>query len=165
MSKLLATLPSSNYHTVMLLVGHFHTLVKQVDANHDLASGLAKTFSYTLLRPQVESKISAYERHAQRFIQELILHYDIIFTKESYKAQEENSNRPCIVIPNKRPSVSSMRSMGASLVIPMPSSSTLFEDPDDIISEMSVTPPLIQTTTKSSLDDLTSLDSFFDDED
>lgn len=198
-SKLLATLPTCNYRTVMTLLGHFHTLVKEMD-NHPLAITLAKSFSYILLRPKIETKVSVHERHAQRLLQDLIENYETIFTAEANKAQEENSNRPLIIIPEKKSnsidevttrsssSSSTRRSSILSFMrtsqstptcikrtnIPIPSSSTLFEDPDELISSESSI--LIQTPPSYTIphhnkkdhyimDDLASLDSFFEDED
>lgn len=237
-SKLLATLPTANYHTVMVLLGHFHKLVKQTTTDTQFTSlSLAKSFSYILMRPQTESKISIHEKHPQRLLYDLIENFDTIFTQESHYAQEKNSSRPSIIIPKEKEaadpatkkksnsldessSSSSSHSSSASpsarnstsssnvtrrssilssfmrssqstptssmkskpsLIIPMPSSSTLFEDPDEIerCSESTIvaTPPNTSATSvephhKSvQLDDtymmeeLASLDSFFEDED
>lgn len=102
-SKLLATLPTANYHTVMVLLGHFHKLVKQTTADTQLtSSSLAKSFSFILMRPQVESKISVHEKHPQRLLYDLIENFDAIFTQESHYAQEKNSSRPSIVIPKEK---------------------------------------------------------------
>lgn len=184
----------------MILLGHFHTLVKQLN-NDQLSITLARSFGYILLRPQIESKVSAHERHPQRLIQDLIENYAVIFTAEASKAQEENSNRPSIIIPAKksnsldeistRTSTSSTKrssilsfmrtsqstptsSISIKRNIPLiSSSSTLFEDPDELISsESSIiiqTPPSYQPTTQKSpdnfiMDELASLDSFFEDE-
>lgn len=222
LSKLLATLPSPNYHTIMILLGHFSKLFKDLKNPQELSNSIAKSFSYILMRPQVESKVNMHDRHPQRLLLDLIENYDMIFTKETFKAQEENSNRPAIIIPDPVPStppgkksnsldstrtstssntttatrkssmlsnfmrssqstptssISIKRNIGA---IPMPSSSTLFEDPDEIASSES---SLIIHTPPSSLpnyiynnkspvneqlftmDDVASLDSFFEDED
>lgn len=223
LSKLLATLPSPNYHTVMVLLGHFSRLFKELKNPQELSSSIARSFSYILMRPQVESKVNMHDRHPQRLLLDLIENYDMIFTEETYKAQEENSNRPAIIIPDTvqqsataakksnsldstrtstssntttttrkssmlsnfmrssqstpTSSISIKRNVGA---IPMPSSSTLFEDPDEIASSES---SLIIHTPPSSLpnyihnnknpvneqlfnmDDVASLDSFFEDED
>ncbi|KAG2213980.1 hypothetical protein INT47_001250 [Mucor saturninus] len=211
-SKLLATLPTCNYKTVMLLLGHFYRLVKELD-NHALATSLAKSFSYILLRPKIETKVSAHERHAQRLLQDLIENYEVIFTAEASKAQEENSSRPSIIInatdtaeksssldetvvstrtssssSTRRSSILSFMRTSQSTPtssisikrtnIPIiPSSSTLFEDPDELISsESSIlihTPPSYTSTSHPHqhkkehyiMDDLASLDSFFEDED
>ncbi|KAI8640165.1 Rho GTPase activation protein [Parasitella parasitica] len=224
-SKLLATLPTANYHTAMKLLGHFHKLVKQITSDSQFTlSSLAKSFSYIFLRPQIESKISIHERHPQRLLYDLIENFDTIFTQESHRAQRKNSTRPSIIITkkeatipkkansldegstasaSKRTSTSSinvtrrtsilssfMRSSQSTptsmkpktpLTIPMPSS-TLFEDPDEIerSSESSLlsTPPQISSSSaephhyKSEhlgdnfmMEELASLDSFFEDED
>ncbi|KAL7319023.1 Rho-GTPase-activating protein 8 [Mucor circinelloides] len=234
-SKLLATLPTANYHTVMALLGHFHKLVKQTTTDTQLtSSSLAKSFSYILMRPQVESRISIHEKHPQRLLYDLIENFDVIFTQESHYAQEKNSSRPSIVIPKEKEAVdpvikkksnsldesSSSNSSSASpsartstsssnvtrrssilstfmrssqstptssmkskppLIIPMPSSSTLFEDPDEIErsseSSMLTTPPhtlsssmephhkAAQLDDSYMMEELASLDSFFEDED
>ncbi|KAL9538123.1 hypothetical protein MBANPS3_011176 [Mucor bainieri] len=239
-SKLLATLPTANYHTVMVLLGHFHKLVKQATTDTQFtSSSLAKSFSYILMRPQIESKISIHERHPQRLLYDLIENFDAIFTQESHYAQEKNSSRPSIIIPNKekeaedhttkkksnsldesssssssshgsiasasaRTSTSSsnvarrssilssfMRSSQSTptssvkskppMLIPMPSSSTLFEDPDEIQrsseSTIAATPPHTSTSSVEPhhksvhlddsymMEELASLDSFFEDED
>lgn len=105
-SKLLATLPTANYHTAMALLGHFHKLVKQTTTDTQLtSSSLAKSFSYILMRPQVESRISIHEKHPQRLLYDLIENFDAIFTQESHYAQEKNSSRPSIVIPKEKEAV------------------------------------------------------------
>lgn len=212
-SKLLTTLPSSNYHTIMTLLGHFHKLDKEL--HNRLSNSLAKSFGSILMRPQTESKLNVHDHHPQKLIQDLIENYEIVFTKESSKAQEENSNRPNIVVEEKkksnsldndtsstnsttRTSTSSTRRSSSILnfmksshstptsstatkravVIPMRSSSTLFEDPDELVSsESSIlihTPPAAISVMSSSkdqyqadhfmMDELASLDSFFEDE-
>ncbi|RCH92129.1 hypothetical protein CU098_005429 [Rhizopus stolonifer] len=213
-SKLLTTLPTPNYHTTKTLFHHFYKLVQQYKTEH-LSVSLAKSFSYILMRPQIQSKVSTHEHHAQRLLQDLIENFDIVFTQETSKAQEENSNRPAIIIPlqkpssldeTKRHSYSSVRSnssgsnkrssilsfMRASQSAPtttsnqprpttglvIPSSSTLFEDPDEVFSSGSSsvsTPPhtTIDTMSKARelvnehymMSELDSLDSFFEDED
>lgn len=110
---------------------------------HDttLIKSLAKTLSYILLRPQIETKISRYERHSQKLIEDLIEHYPLIFTKESIKAQEGNSTR-----------ISSILSTKSRRLIP--SSSTLFKDPDQF--------PV--NSNFNSTKELRNIDSFFLDE-
>ncbi|KAG2230860.1 hypothetical protein INT48_009241 [Thamnidium elegans] len=208
-SKLLATLPTSNYHTLKAMIQHFSRLIQQLEKEEKLSYELAKSFSYILMRPQIESKVSAHERNAQRLIQELIENFDIIFTEEACKAQQENWKRPSIIIASQSETkksnslddgrasfTSSRRSSilsfmrtsqstptssltskrnGAPLIIPMPSSSTLFEDPDEMVSsESSIviqTPPSYvnhdysKTNDHFVVDELASIDSFFEDED
>ncbi|KAI8883524.1 hypothetical protein K501DRAFT_333310 [Backusella circina FSU 941] len=251
-SKLLATLPSCNYYTIHTLFSHFNKLVLKLKHDSQLSEKLSKTFSHTLIRPQVESNLSVHEHHPQRLIHDLIEHFDIIFTKESYKAQENHSNRPAMTanhidtiilpksssmdssnttstndstqstnesalsssssvggtrtsadstnIPNerKRSILSFMRSSQSTPttttvtgntmkrpLMPMPSASTLFEDPDELsLSERSAalsTPPTILSPSLSSgsnksssrqrssltyeIEELASLDSFFEDDD
>ncbi|KAK4516489.1 G4 quadruplex nucleic acid binding protein [Mucor velutinosus] len=102
-SKLLATLPTANYHTAMALLGHFHKLVKQITTDTQFtSSSLAKSFSYILMRPHTESKISIHEKHPQRLLYDLIENFDAIFTQESHYAQEKNSSRPSIIIPKEK---------------------------------------------------------------
>ncbi|KAI9254735.1 hypothetical protein EDC94DRAFT_696706 [Helicostylum pulchrum] len=214
-SKLLATLPTSNYHTLKVMMQHFSRLVQQLEKEKKLSYELAKLFSYILMRPQIESKVSAHERNAQRLIQELIENFDVIFTEEASKAQQENWKRPSIIATashhetkksnsldgesrgsggsrasftsSRRSSILSfMRTSqstptslaskrnGAPLIIPMPSS-TLFEDPDEMVSsESSIviqTPPSYVNHNYSKandhfvVDELASVDSFFEDED
>ncbi|CEP13185.1 hypothetical protein [Parasitella parasitica] len=224
-SKLLATLPTANYHTVMVLLNHFHKLVKQTTTSAQFtSSSLAKSFCYVLMRPQIESKVSIHERHPQRLLHDLIENFGAIFTQESHYAQERNSTRPSIVVSTKEVSItkanslndgstasassrtstssisvtrrtsilsSIMRSSQSTptsmkpkipLTIPMPSPSTLFEDPDEIerSSESSLLETPSHTVSPSTephdyksvhlgdsfvMDDLASLDSFFEDED
>ncbi|KAG1279200.1 hypothetical protein G6F65_007301 [Rhizopus arrhizus] len=167
-SKLLTTLPSANYHVSRLLFSHFHGLIK----NPTVSRSLAQTLSHILLRPQTESKVSTFERHPQRLIQDLIDHYPSIFTEEAIKAQEENSNRRSIIVgDSSSSSIDSFdsspkrrtRHLAGHLIS---SSSTLFEDPDEVTSEstMNSTPP--NYSMKEDLaEELASLDSFFLDDD
>ncbi|KAG0737508.1 hypothetical protein G6F26_012190 [Rhizopus arrhizus] len=137
-----------------------------------VSRSLAQTLSHILLRPQTESKVSTFERHPQRLIQDLIDHYPSIFTEEAIKAQEENSNRRSIIVgDSSSSSIDSFdsspkrrtRHLAGHLIS---SSSTLFEDPDEVTSEstMNSTPP--NYSMKEDLaEELASLDSFFLDDD
>jgi hypothetical protein len=223
-------------------------LVLKLKDDHQLSEKLSKTFSHSLIRPQIESNLSVHEHHPQRLIHDLIDNFDIIFTQESYQAQESHSNRPAMTanhidtiilpksasldssnttctnesthstnessssssvggsrtsadstnIPNerKRSILSFMRTSqstptttvtGSAIKrppMPMPSASTLFEDPDELsLSERSAalsTPPTILSPSLSSgsnkssrqrssltyeIEELASLDSFFEDDD
>jgi hypothetical protein len=105
-------------------------------------------------------------------IQDLIDHYPSIFTEEAIKAQEENSNRRSIIVgDSSSSSIDSFdsspkrrtRHLAGHLIS---SSSTLFEDPDEVTSEstMNSTPP--NYSMKEDLaEELASLDSFFLDDD
>ncbi|ORE15943.1 Rho GTPase activation protein, partial [Rhizopus microsporus] len=155
-SKLLTTLPTPNYHMCKVLFSHLNKLCD----DQTLSRRFAHSFGYVLLRPQVESKVSTFERHPYRLIQDLIEHYDSIFTTESIKAQEENSSRTSIVVSKTSLDSldSSRRRIRGHLI---PSSSTLFEDPDELTSEstMNSTPP--NYVGKEDTLELASLDSFF----
>jgi hypothetical protein len=98
----------------MRLFGHFHTVMKELKSETHFATTLAKSFSYILMRPQTETKVSVHERHSQKLLQDLIQHYDTIFTEAAHKAQEENSNRPCIVCPVKSNSLDETSSIQSS---------------------------------------------------
>lgn len=219
----------------MRLFGHFHKVMKELKSNTHFATTLAKSFSYILMRPQTETKVSIHERHSQKLLNDLIQHYDTIFTEAAQKAQEENSNRPCIICPVKSNSLDetssiqsshsstnsykqtsarsssssslprrasilstfmkssqstpthSIRSNGSgSMIIPMPSASTLFEDPDEWLGPSSEssslkTPPQSTSGKRSysidrpkkrsneiqdhfMMEELASLDYFFEDE-
>lgn len=82
-SKLLATLPTANYQVCKGFFSHFHRLIE----DSTLSKSLAHSLSYILLRPQTESKVSTFERHSQKLIQDLINHQPLIFNSESEKTQ------------------------------------------------------------------------------
>ncbi|KAI8987471.1 hypothetical protein BDF20DRAFT_910085 [Mycotypha africana] len=192
-SRLLTTLPSANYYTIKALFSHFNKLLNPVGntATKDdtqLIISISRIFSYILMRPQTESNVSLHERHPQKLLEDLIKHFDAIFTEESNQAHEKNSTRPSIIIPSsnckKIPSSSAtsetslLRSSASLLsslitsssvslpiadnhkhqpagmvVIPKPSLSTLFEDPDDFASKRNSTSGTssVSTTTTNTL--------------
>ncbi|KAG1438342.1 hypothetical protein G6F56_012681 [Rhizopus delemar] len=129
-SKLLSTLPTANYQVCRTLFSHLHKL----------NTPSSPSLSHILLRPQTESKVSTFERHPHRLVQDLICHFPDIFTKETDHSNRDDARRS--------------RHLTGHLI---PSSSTLFEDPDESDS----TPCL----SKDVSEELTSLDSFFLDDD
>ncbi|KAI9277768.1 hypothetical protein BY458DRAFT_504009 [Sporodiniella umbellata] len=128
LSQWLASLSQSHYQLCRALFDHFYRL-------HTPAS---VSLSHLLLRPQLESKMSTFERHPFRLVQDLIHYFPKVFSPEVDLANREDARRS--------------RHLTGHLI---PSSSTLFEDPDD--SDTAVTPCL----SKELSEELTSLDSFF----
>ncbi|KAI8375989.1 uncharacterized protein BYT42DRAFT_572998 [Radiomyces spectabilis] len=129
-SKLLTTLPTANYYTLEALMAHFHKLTSTSE-DTQLVHQLAATFGYILIRSQIESTINVHDRHPQRLVRELIVHFPTIFTEEAHKAQEEHSTRRAIIAPHpvtlsKEPSldapsfISTVSSSGSSLQSPAP---------------------------------------------
>ncbi|KAL0073052.1 Rho GTPase activation protein, partial [Phycomyces blakesleeanus] len=94
-TKLLATLPTTNYYTLKTLMKHFHKLFKESDDEHntELLDNLATTFGHILIRPQIETTIRIYDKHPQRLLRDLIKSFDDIFFAEAYKIQTDHSNR------------------------------------------------------------------------
>lgn len=145
----------------MTLFGHFHHLIH----NSNSQMTVSKSFSYILSRPQIETKLSLHERHPQKLLQDLIEHYNVLFTHDLIQLQEKNSSRrPLTVESSARSSRSSSSlirshstptSSSCSSSLRMPSSSTLFEDPDE-------SPMMIKQ--QQQWEEVTSLDAFFEDD-
>ncbi|KAG0168065.1 hypothetical protein DFQ28_006957 [Apophysomyces sp. BC1034] len=95
-SKLLSTLPSANYYTLKMLMGHFHKLTATGESE-DLLNALALTFSHLLIRPQIESTLNLHERHPQRLVRDLIRHFQIVFSAEAGQAHEDHIHRRVII--------------------------------------------------------------------
>lgn len=163
----------------MALFGHFHKLIS---SSQITVHSISKAFSHILARPQVETKLSLHERHSQKLLQDLIEHYEVLFTKDLIQLQEKNSNRPHMVVPVRKSSVDSARTSTSSSLksfmkhshstptttvssmngsIRMPSTSTLFEDPD----ESFISSPVLTKEPHTEIEELNSLDSFFEDDD
>lgn len=98
-SKLLATLPSPNYHTLKALSHHLFKLLKQTTTD-DLLNQLISTFSYILMRPRTCLPIHMHDRHPKRLVRDLFTQYNVIFTKDVNQAQKSGASRSAIVADN-----------------------------------------------------------------
>ncbi|KAK4509287.1 Myosin type-2 heavy chain 1 [Mucor velutinosus] len=98
-SKLLATLPSPNYHTLKALSHHLFKLLKQTN-DEDLLNQLTSMFAYILIRPRTTSSINMHDRHPKRLVRDLLTCYDTIFTKAVNRAQKSSASRSAIVADN-----------------------------------------------------------------
>lgn len=167
LGKLLATLPSPNYHTLKALSHHLFKILKQ-QTNDDLLNGLISRFSSILMRPRIYLPMHQHDRHPKRLIRDLLTHYSMIFTKDGTRAQKSSASRSAIVVDI------------------LPRQPILFDDPDTsqpstprlsednpILSELSLqllTEEVEQkkpsnrsrASTRGTMDDVV-LDSFFDD--
>ncbi|KAI9032777.1 hypothetical protein CLU79DRAFT_727913 [Phycomyces nitens] len=119
-SKLLATLPTTNYCTLRALMNHFHKLFEDAEEEHsiDLLDNLATTFGHILIRPQIETTLRINDKHPQRLLRDLIKNFEDIFPAEAHKTQIDNSN--------KRPGITNSDSSSKEPSLDAPSfSSTL----------------------------------------
>ncbi|KAG2208543.1 hypothetical protein INT47_010239 [Mucor saturninus] len=174
LSKLLATLPSANYHTLKALSHHLFKILKQ-QKDEKLLNGLISTFSYILLRPRTSLPIHSHDRHPKRLVRDLLTQYPVIFTKDGNRAQKSGASRSSIV--------------ADTLILP-PRQPILFDDPDtsqpstprasedgQLSKELSLlmltedvftdpikkpTPNRSRASTRGTMDNVV-LDSFFDD--
>ncbi|CAO3681873.1 unnamed protein product [Rhizopus stolonifer] len=60
---------------------------------HKLNTPSSPSLSHILLRPQTESKVSTFERHPHRLVQDLICHFPDIFTKETDHSNRDDARR------------------------------------------------------------------------
>ncbi|KAI7900286.1 uncharacterized protein BX663DRAFT_554183 [Cokeromyces recurvatus] len=95
-SKLLATLPSTNYHTLKALMRHLFQILKPLESNNIL-NQLISIFGHILMRPCTYSASSIHDRHPKKLVRDLLTHYDIIFTKDMNQAQQSSANRSTII--------------------------------------------------------------------
>ncbi|KAL9550026.1 hypothetical protein MBANPS3_004919 [Mucor bainieri] len=98
-SKLLATLPSPNYHTLKALSHHLFKLLKQTN-DEDLLNQLISMFASILMRPRTTSSVNMHDRHPKRLVRDLLTCYDTIFTKAVNRAQKSSASRSAIVADN-----------------------------------------------------------------
>ncbi|GAN01545.1 rhoGAP and Fes/CIP4 domain protein [Mucor ambiguus] len=98
-SKLLATLPSPNYHTLKALSHHLFKLLKQTN-DDDLLNQLISLFASILMRPRITSSVNMHDRHPKRLVRDLLTCYDTIFTKAVNRAQKSSASRSAIVADN-----------------------------------------------------------------
>ncbi|OAD07093.1 hypothetical protein MUCCIDRAFT_77900 [Mucor lusitanicus CBS 277.49] len=98
-SKLLATLPSPNYHTLKALSHHLFKLLKQTN-DEELLNQLISTFASILMRPRTTSSVNMHDRHPKRLVRDLLTCYDTIFTKAVNRAQKSSASRSAIVADN-----------------------------------------------------------------
>ncbi|KAI9476211.1 MAG: hypothetical protein EXX96DRAFT_527314 [Benjaminiella poitrasii] len=98
LSKMLATLPSTNYHTLKALAHHLFKLLKSTEEKSDnLLNQLISNFDYILMRPRTYMASNIHDRHPRKLMRDLLTHYDIIFTKDINRAQRSSANRSAIV--------------------------------------------------------------------
>ncbi|KAI7867405.1 Rho GTPase activation protein [Spinellus fusiger] len=98
-SKLLATLPATNFYTIKTLVNHFHKLFEDSGDVHssELLENIASIFGHIIIRSQIESNLKIHDKHPQRLMRDLIKHYHSVFSVETHKAQGEHASRRSIV--------------------------------------------------------------------
>ncbi|KAI8875948.1 hypothetical protein K501DRAFT_279874 [Backusella circina FSU 941] len=99
-SKLLATLPSANYHTLRVLSNHFYRLLKD-NSSKIMLDKLVAHFSYVLLRPQKSTILNTHDHHPKRLVRDLFTKYHIIFTSDINRAQKSGATRTAIVADNQ----------------------------------------------------------------
>ncbi|GAA5802080.1 hypothetical protein HPULCUR_007540 [Helicostylum pulchrum] len=144
-SKLLATLPSSNYHTLKTLAHHLYKLLNQTTTD-DMLNQLISMFSYVLLRPRTSSQTNIHDRHSNKLTRDLLTQYPTIFTKDINKAQRTNASRSNLVvdIPPLGKNFGLQRTNwdieeeayspgGRAIIVPL-TPRTLFDDPEYSIS-------------------------------
>ncbi|KAG2233548.1 hypothetical protein INT48_007150 [Thamnidium elegans] len=150
-SKLLATLPSANYHTLKTLSHHLYKLLNQT-TTEDMLNQLISMFSYVLLRPRTSSPSNIHDRHPNKLTRDLLTQYPTIFTKDINKAQRTNASRSNLVVdipPLGKNFGTSLYSKlqrtnsdieeeayspgGRAIIVPL-TPRTLFDDPDSSIS-------------------------------
>ncbi|KAI9264372.1 hypothetical protein BDA99DRAFT_509188 [Phascolomyces articulosus] len=100
-SKLLTTLPPSNFYTLKELLEHFHRLLAKSDNDEsdreEILHELSSRFCHVLIRPQVERTLNSHDRHPYRLIRDLISNVDTVFSNDAIKSHEEFANRRIIV--------------------------------------------------------------------
>ncbi|CEP14356.1 hypothetical protein [Parasitella parasitica] len=103
-SKLLATLPSPNYHTLKALLHHLFKLLRETK-NEDLLNCLIANFAFVLMRPRETSAVNIHDRHPKRLLRDLLTNYNTIFTKDVNRAQKSSASRSAIIADNASPTV------------------------------------------------------------
>lgn len=84
--------------------------------NEALLQGLASTFSYIITRPQTDTNLTQHDRHPQRLVRDIIVHYNDVFSKETLEAHQEYANRRAIIATptDKAPSLDGRSSSASS---------------------------------------------------
>ncbi|CAJ0837001.1 8219_t:CDS:10 [Entrophospora sp. SA101] len=73
------SLPEGNYHTLEAFVSHLHRFIVSTQADDSYTTILAQIYGFILLRPPNESTVFLHDKHNQRLVKDLILHYETIF--------------------------------------------------------------------------------------
>nr|CAG8469291.1 10639_t:CDS:10 [Entrophospora candida] len=73
------SLPEGNYHTLEAFVSHLHRFIVSAQADDSYTTILAQIYGFILLRPPNESTVFLHDKHNQRLVKDLILHYETIF--------------------------------------------------------------------------------------
>lgn len=78
--NLLATLPSTYFHTLSFLASHWSALVSKLKPNDSRIAELSNVLGPYVLRPRFETALSVHDKHRSRLVRDLILHQSEILT-------------------------------------------------------------------------------------
>ncbi|RIB26485.1 hypothetical protein C2G38_2163220 [Gigaspora rosea] len=82
---LITSLPDVNYATLDTLISYLHRIVKSTNADDEYTTSLSQNFGLILLRPQTETSVFLHDKHPQRLVKDLIVHYETIFKGSNNK--------------------------------------------------------------------------------
>ncbi|KAJ3328306.1 hypothetical protein HDU76_010194 [Blyttiomyces sp. JEL0837] len=80
LKSLLATLSTPHYHSLVALVGHMHKITASLDRDSAKLAELAQLMGPMILRPRIESQMTAHDKHPVRLFRDLLVHYKDIFS-------------------------------------------------------------------------------------
>ncbi|CAG8721826.1 3615_t:CDS:10 [Cetraspora pellucida] len=90
---LITSLPDVNYATLNTFISHLHRLIKSTNADDEYITALSQTLGIILLRPQTETSIFLHDKHPQRLVKDLIVHYETIFKSSNNKFIRHSGSR------------------------------------------------------------------------
>ncbi|CAG8807759.1 11611_t:CDS:2, partial [Dentiscutata erythropus] len=93
---LITSLPDVNYATLDTLISYLHRLVKSTNADDKYITALSQTFGLILLRPQTETSVFLHDKHPQRLVKDLIVHYETIFKGPNNKFVRRSGSRDSV---------------------------------------------------------------------
>ncbi|CAG8478339.1 7878_t:CDS:10 [Gigaspora margarita] len=90
---LITSLPDVNYATLDTLISYLHRIVNSTNADDEYTTSLSQNFGLILLRPQTETSVFLHDRHPQRLVKDLIVHYETIFKGSNNKFVRRSGSR------------------------------------------------------------------------
>ncbi|KAI9326570.1 hypothetical protein DFJ73DRAFT_151247 [Zopfochytrium polystomum] len=79
LKSLLSTLSKPHYDSLVTLATYWHNLVAGLERDDTKVAELAATLGTLVLRPRVETQVTAHDRHPARFLRDLLTHHAEIF--------------------------------------------------------------------------------------
>ncbi|KAK9696704.1 Rho-GTPase-activating protein 8 [Basidiobolus ranarum] len=105
LQNLLTALPSANKRCLKAIMSHLNQLLQDLSSEEPFLPEICHNLGHILLRPHVETPVTFHDRHPQKFVKDMICHYQDIFesmnlTNISYDDNESSDPNAEVVKPS-----------------------------------------------------------------